>query len=400
MKKLIMNKSASKKIAMKNINGLSKQSGLTILELLVAMTLGVVVLGAAVSMQVSHRKGFKATDSKLNMQTNSRFAFEFISNSLREMGSVGCLTANGYVSRVKSAEQKFLTDDSIYQTSGEYRIAFNDPAQADADFRYQQELIGYDHTTIAGTPPPAVLVPASNSGSDVLLVKGAIGPTYVFDSETLYTSNHASLSIDTTRYPFIDLKANQYAVMSQCAGAEVFQITGTNAQVAAGTIAHGSGTGLTANEHAVFSTDTTGSAASGLTFKRGTSAELRRVASVAYYISNNAQGAPVLYRSIDGVANPLVEGVEQMQVLFGLDTNDDKVPDTYKDASAANMSQAIAVRLSFIMRSSEEVYKTAVAQTYVMPGEADYTVTDQYARQVFTSTVTLRNRLTGNRTIN
>ena len=396
MKKLIMKKSA-----MKNINGKNKQAGLTILELLVAMTLGAVVLGGALSMQVSHRKGFKSIDNKMNMQTNARFAFEFISNSLREMGSAGCLTANGYVGRSGSALPSFLdlTDNTIYQTSGEYRIGFNNPAQADADFRYQQELIGYDDTTLAGSPPPVALVPASNAGSDVLLVKGAIGPTYVFDSESLYTSNHASLTIDPVRYPFIDLQANQYAVMSQCAGAEIFQITGTDAQVAAGIITHGSGGGASQNANGVFATDDSGAAAGGLTFKRGQSAELRRVASVAYYISNNASGVPTLFRSIDGVANPLVEGVEQMQILFGLDTNGDKAPDTYRDSSTANMSQAVAVRLSFIMRSQDEVYKITKSRTYPIPGEAAYaSPSDKFSRQVFTTSVTLRNRLTGNRT--
>jgi len=403
MKKLIMKKSA-----MKNINAINKQTGLTILELLVAMTLGLIVLGGALNMQVSHRKGFKAIDNRLNMQTNARFAFEFISNSLREMGSAGCLSMKGYVEGAKKSLPIFLNlgDDGIYETNPRYQIAFNDPSQADADFRYQQELIGYDDTTLAGSPPPVTLVPASNAGSDVLLVKGAIGPTYVFapgpdtDPATLYGSGHTALKIDTARYPFIDLKANQYAVMSQCAGAEIFQITGTNAQVAAGIITHSSGGGASSNRSNLFATSDT------LAARVGTSAELRRVASVAYYISNNASGVPTLFRSIDGVANPLVEGVEQMQILYGLDSNDDKAPDTYKDSAAAmavspnnNLDEAVSVRLSFIMRSQDVVNKVAKSYQFQIPGEAAYTSpVDKFARQVFTTTVTLRNRLIGDRT--
>jgi len=384
---------------MKNIKTLNRQAGLTILELLVAMTLGVVVLGAAVSMQVSYQKGFQATDNKLNMQTNARFAFEFISNSLREAGSAGCLTANGYVARTK-AMQKFLgTDMSIYRESPNYQIAFVDPTSDVADFRFQQELIGFNDgsTEIA----PTALVPASNAGSDVLLVKGAIGASYIFKSSTVYDSNHLSLQLDTNRYPLIDLKTNQYAVMSQCSGAEIFKITSTSAEIAAGKILRAAATTpVDSNLNGTFATD-----GRGLSFSEGgESAELRRMATVAYYISNNPSGVPTLFRSVDGVPSALVEGVERMQILYGLDTDNDKVPDTYQDAAAAkalsannDLADAVAVRLSFIVRSQQQVYENAVSQTLTIPGESNYVVTDRFSRQVFTSTVTLRNRYTGDR---
>jgi len=296
----------------------------------------------------------------------------------------------------KSVRKKYLVNNDIYKVDGNtsYRIAFNDPSGVIADFRYQRELQSFDDSTLAGSPPPVTLVPAFNSGSDVLLVKGAIGPTYVVNMDGLYDTSHASIQISTTRYPFIDLQANQYAVLSQCASAEVFKITGTNGEVSGGKIAHGAGVLADENSAAIFDTE-------ALTISKNSTGELRRVATVAYYISNNASGVPTLFRSIDGIANPLVEGVEQMQILYGLDTSGDNAANTYMNSAAIalsatnDMSQAVTARLNFIMRSQQEVRENNIAQTYSMPGEADYNVTDKYARQVFTTTVTLRNRLTG-----
>jgi type IV pilus assembly protein PilW len=396
-----MKKHSIKKPMMKNINAINTQAGLTIIELLVAMTLGVVVMAAAVSMQVSFQQGFKATDNKLAMQTNARFAYEFISKSLREMGSAGCLTAQNYVDRTDSVTDQYRDGIEIYKRGTSFQIAFIDPAAVRADFRYKRELVGFDDSTIAATPPPLDWARLPNPGSDVLVIKGAIGPTYVFDADTLFDSNHASLQINMARYPFIDLRPEQYAVISQCAGAEIFKITGTDDDVRnRGIISHGIGSDNDDNEFPVFATGP-----GGLTFSSSAPSELRRMATVSYYIADNTATPPVptLFRSIDGqaVPDPLVEGVEQMQILYGVDGDADKVPDTYRTAAAldgAAMANVVAVRLTFIMRSRERVYKNPVLQTLSIPGQADFVITDRFARQVFTTTVTLRNRLTGNRT--
>ena len=180
--------------------------------------------------------------------------------------------------------------------------------------------------------------------------------------------------------------------MSQCAGAEIFKITSSDAVIqASGTISHATGTDGDENETGEFKTDF---------LRESSSTEIRRVATSAFYIANNASGEPTLFKSIDGVSNPLVEGVEHMQVLYGVDSNEDNVPESYKDASqiGTDFSAVVTVRLNFIMRSKEEVYKTDKKQVYELTGEADtFESTDKYSRLIFTSTVTLRNRVLGKR---
>ena len=188
--------------------GLKKQSGLTILELLVAMTLGAIVLGAAVSMQVTHRKGFKATDNKMLMQSNARFAFEFISNSLRELGAMGCKTVDGYTSsNVKMNPNDAGYKASMYKTSPSYHIALNSIIAPEADFRAGMELQGFDYDS-AGTwlpgNPSNILVSSPLDGSDILIVRGGVGPTYIFDTAGELTDT--TITLDTTGTTSIALK--------------------------------------------------------------------------------------------------------------------------------------------------------------------------------------------------
>ncbi len=97
-----------------------------------------------------------------------------------------------------------------------------------------------------------------------------------------------------------------------------------------------------------------------------------------YSIQTGSTGSPALFRSVDGVSQELVEGIENLQVLFGEDTDDDNVPNYYVDAaSITDMAQAISIRFTLVARTLE---------TNLTAGGGRIT-------RSFTSTITLRNRL-------
>ena len=102
------------------------------------------------------------------------------------------------------------------------------------------------------------------------------------------------------------------------------------------------------------------------------------VVTTIYSIQTGATGSPTLFRSVDGVSQELVEGIEDLQILYGEDTDNDLVPNYFVDAaSITDMAQAISVRFTLIARTLE---------TNIAPGGGRIT-------RNFTSTVTLRNRL-------
>ena len=115
---------------------------------------------------------------------------------------------------------------------------------------------------------------------------------------------------------------------------------------------------------------------------------------VEYTVANDPVTAePTLYRrERGGTAQPLVEGIEQMQLLFGEDTNNDGSADRYLDAGngALDMASVVSVRVQLLVRGPEG---NVLEEPQVLPAPfAGVDTTDRRLRQVFTSTITIRNR--------
>lgn len=68
----------------------SKMAGLTLIELMIALVLGLLVLGAAIGIFVSNRQAYTATESLSRIQENSRVAFELMAREVREAGGNPC----------------------------------------------------------------------------------------------------------------------------------------------------------------------------------------------------------------------------------------------------------------------------------------------------------------------
>ena len=87
-----------------------------------------------------------------------------------------------------------------------------------------------------------------------------------------------------------------------------------------------------------------------------------------------------------------VEGVENMQITYGIDTNDDGTPNYYASAgTGVDLTQAVTVRISLLLRSIEDsVVSSPVSYTY---NGGTYTPDDRRLRRIFTTTIALRNRI-------
>jgi type IV pilus assembly protein PilW len=127
--------------------------------------------------------------------------------------------------------------------------------------------------------------------------------------------------------------------------------------------------------------------------------EVMKFDRLAYYIANNPAGVRALYRNSfnDGTAE-LVEGVEDMQIMYGVDTNADRAADVYLTAAAvADWQQVVSARISLLMASPDDNI-AATAQTYRIDTDDDGTPDDVVSAdrriyQTFSTTVGVRNRL-------
>lgn len=89
----------------------------------------------------------------------------------------------------------------------------------------------------------------------------------------------------------------------------------------------------------------------------------------------------------------VIDGVEDMQILYGQDTDGDKTPNRYVSASAAssNWNNIYAVRLCALISSGEDNIAPQ-AQRYIDCNGVTKTATDRRLRRAFSTTIYFRNK--------
>lgn len=157
-----------------------------------------------------------------------------------------------------------------------------------------------------------------------------------------------------------------------------------------------------------------------LTEGSGTPADLRRLVTHIYFIANNSlagDGVPTLKRAevvskngqVSVVIVPLAEGIENMQAEYGIDISNDGVADLYAtDAATANgcgdntcavtnWSNVVALKLHLLSRTLSPSMTHVDTKSYVLGMGADGkpnvipAAKDKYKRHVFTSLIGLPN---------
>jgi prepilin-type N-terminal cleavage/methylation domain-containing protein len=112
--------------------------------------------------------------------------------------------------------------------------------------------------------------------------------------------------------------------------------------------------------------------------------------------ANRDDGIPTLcMETMSGnamAARCMVEGIEDMQYEFGLDTDADGVPERYSNSpTAEEMASAVTVRVYLLVRSIRTVSGWVDEKTYSLGRKVVTARRDGYLRRVFSSTVLLRN---------
>ena len=95
----------------------------------------------------------------------------------------------------------------------------------------------------------------------------------------------------------------------------------------------------------------------------------------------------------------LVEGIETMQVAYGVDTDNDFIANTYADSAqvqagigGASWNEVVSVRVAILVQGQANTLDIAQAITYNLLGNAYPAANDRTPRRVFTTTIPLRNK--------
>jgi len=124
-------------------------------------------------------------------------------------------------------------------------------------------------------------------------------------------------------------------------------------------------------------------------------AEIVKVGTRLFFVGDN-NGVPTLFvRFESGAPVPLVDNVEDLQVLYGRDVTATGVrleTDEYVTASvaSADWDAVVSVRISLLLRTGSDFL--ALQSQSLLFGGATLNPTDRRLRRAFTSVVTLRNR--------
>jgi type IV pilus assembly protein PilW len=119
---------------------------------------------------------------------------------------------------------------------------------------------------------------------------------------------------------------------------------------------------------------------------------LTRFREVSYFVAPGATADFALWRRDLNGDTELVEGVEDMWIRYGVDTNNDGTPNVYLDAAGvADWGQVRSLRISLLLVSNEDNV-TGGPQPVDFRGVA-FVPADSRYRQVLNTTIGLRNRL-------
>ena len=326
-------------------------------ESLVALVISLFLLSGVIQVYFGNKTAYRFTEAVARIQENGRFAIESITQDLRMAGFFGCAMFD-------PADSSNIVNN----------LNPNGPGYNDAlhDF-----VLG---GIIAGTEGDGL------NNSDSISLKGSKpGQLSVMPPYNVNTS--AAIFVTPNEI----IQPNDIVMVSNCRGADIFQVTNATASGAANTMSVVHNTG--ANTPGNYNPDNCqGGNAHCLSQSYGADASLFRMQSVTYSIAAGESGEPALWRSENGVGLELVDGVEELQILYGLDTDDDDFANQFVAIDqVADTNDVVSVRVMLLLRSVDD-FVTDENLTYSFAGNL-VNANDRRLRQEFTTTIALRNRV-------
>jgi len=334
------------------------QAGLTLIEIMIAMTISLILLAGVIQIFISNKQTYRMQEAAAQIQEGGRFAVQMMDHDLRMTGYFGCgslITAP--VNRVD------LNGDGI--------------PDSNADFS-GEGLQGFEHADL----PIAISNTQSLTADEVLPDTDIISISRGEDSGIRLVGNLTSVNANIQLDEALAggrFKAKDTLMISDCTDGDIIAATNVSSGSGKITIAHANSANTT----------------NFLSKAYGPDAEVMSLVSHIYYIGTGSSGRPALFRYALGnngvmVAQELVEGVEDMQITYGEDTDGDKTANVYVDANAvADMAQVVSVRIDLTLSSLEDNIIAPPAGA-AAGGGADG---DRRLRRSFSTTTTIRNRV-------
>lgn len=289
-----------------------KQSGFSLVELMIALLLGTLIIAAAGGIFIANRQTFRSTDNLGRVQEGMRTAFELMARDIREAAGNPCSNAVPLANVINNPTSRWWT--SMQNWGAGINGYTGGEAFADAGFGTgtAQRLAGTSAIELFATETPVRMVTAHAPASATFTLSGA---------------DHG-------------FAAGDIALACSPRQAAMFQIS----SVSGADIGHGVA-GTPGNCTAALGVPV--NCASGMSYAFSTpNTVMARMHAVRWYVANNAAGRPALYqqRLANGavVTQEVVEGVRALALTYLM-----RGGNSYVDAAAvgAAWDQVVSVNI-------------------------------------------------------
>lgn len=311
-----------------------RQTGLTLIELMIGLLVGLLIMAAVIQLFVQTSASSRQNELIAGMQDNARFALSVLADDIRSGGFTGGILSLADID-ISDATLADITDDcgTSTQTKWAYNLTgYGGPIQSISD-RSPTDAVAAQKCLPSGELP---------TRSDVLAVKRTLGE-----------AKSGSLT------------ANRVYLRSNGESGCLWFYNGSNSPTSAAC-------------------------------PTGTSNDWMYLSHV-YYIRNDGS-APNLCRYALGSASGvprmlkqcLAEGIEYFHIEWGIDSSGDGVVDAYT-AAPLDMAKVVAARIYVLSRSTEQLPSKAAVSKDFRLGSMTIRRDDRFYRRVYSTTVLVRN---------
>ena len=334
------------------------QSGFSLVELMVASTVGLIILGVIGSVYDNSKQVARVNDTISRLQENGRFAIQLLDRDLRMAGFKGC--GGPTIAPVNVLN----TTSFLYQ----YDVGLTGNKASGGGW-----LPALDSALTSLSPSPV-------AGADVVTMRYIDGPGVPLSARMASSTGTLQVS------PGSPLATGDILLVADCAASAIFRVT--NFAAGTGVISHAAAVGAAPQNTTV---DV------GQIF--GTDASVYRLVTKTYYLAASARKPTIkalwsnTIPSYDGQPQPveMVEGVERLLMLYGEDTDGDQAANKYVAADAVGTWNNVVSAKALLLLATANDNMATSSQPYKFNGVTT-TPSDRRLRQSLTSMVTLRNR--------
>ena len=366
---------------------------------MVALTLSLVLIGGVMQIFISNKATYRMQEGVTDMEENARYALEMIARDIRMAGYVGCRRSVGAVNILVNN-----TPDSFRPALGIQGWEAANTAPGGADYPLDPTAApvataGTEDTYWANnTDDPLTPIVAGDGdtvsvmpGSDIIRIWRG-GENNPVTLTAISPPDPDTLPQTLTMSGAHNIEIGGFAILSDCQSADIAQVCGGTTNMSLADCAEDELGNVADRPVSAIANGSQAIELLGRTYfvgKLGTDGGDPSQPPALFLASLGPDGNPNIAGRVE-----IARGVENLQILYGLDTSGNGSADSFVTAAnVSNPAQVISVQIGLLVSSPDKVGATNSAGPFDVIGTSILASDDKRLRRVYSTTVLLRNRL-------